>query len=181
VISIQSLAAKGAGKNLHDEGTADVPYQIADVHLPEAVAVVDAATALDTALTMAAPQPTLVELWFALGSPARAPAINRDKLILYEERAGTHMLPHSPAAFPGAGAALAAAVCAGARALAWSVVIVGHWSSSGQGCRLCALGERLVRVPLATHVVLRLIRHRTPLHCLDSDVVFSDCENNTPA
>jgi hypothetical protein len=44
------------------EGTADVPYQIADVHLPEAVAVVDAATALDAALTMAAPQPTLVEL-----------------------------------------------------------------------------------------------------------------------
>ena len=43
------------------EGTTEVPYQIADVHLPEAVAVCDAATALDTALDMADPQPTLVE------------------------------------------------------------------------------------------------------------------------
>jgi hypothetical protein len=44
------------------EGIADVPYQIADAHLPEAAAVFDAATALDTARDMAAPQPTLVEL-----------------------------------------------------------------------------------------------------------------------
>jgi hypothetical protein len=43
------------------EGTADVPYQIAGVHLPEAVAVFDAATALDIALDRVDPQPTLVE------------------------------------------------------------------------------------------------------------------------
>ena len=43
------------------EGTVDVPHQVADVRLPEAVAVVDAATVLDTALNMAAPPPTLVE------------------------------------------------------------------------------------------------------------------------
>jgi hypothetical protein len=30
-----------------------------------------------------------------------------------------------------------------------------------KGGRLCVLGERLVRVPLAAHVVLRLIRHVT--------------------
>src|SRR4029450_10008305 len=44
------------------EGIADVPYQIADAHLPEAAAVFDAATALDTARDRAVPQPTLVEL-----------------------------------------------------------------------------------------------------------------------
>ena len=44
------------------EGTADVPYQIADAHLPEAVSVFDAATALDTAMHMADPQLTMVEL-----------------------------------------------------------------------------------------------------------------------
>jgi hypothetical protein len=44
------------------EGTADVPHQIADVHLPEAASVFDAATALDTAVDMVDPQPTLVEL-----------------------------------------------------------------------------------------------------------------------
>ena len=44
------------------EGTAEVPHPIADVHLPEAAAVFDAATALDTAMDMVAPQPTLVEL-----------------------------------------------------------------------------------------------------------------------
>jgi DDE superfamily endonuclease len=44
------------------EGTADVPYQIADAHLPEEVSVFDAATALDTAMHMADPQLTMVEL-----------------------------------------------------------------------------------------------------------------------
>jgi hypothetical protein len=44
------------------EDTAEVPHQIAAAHLPEAAAVFDAATALDTALDMVDPQPTLVEL-----------------------------------------------------------------------------------------------------------------------
>ena len=44
------------------QGTADVPHQSADVHLPEAAAVFDAATALDTAIDLVDPQPTLVEL-----------------------------------------------------------------------------------------------------------------------
>src|SRR5215510_6382928 len=44
------------------EGTAEVPHQIADAHLPEAAAVFDAATALDTATDMVDPQPRLVEL-----------------------------------------------------------------------------------------------------------------------
>jgi hypothetical protein len=43
------------------EGIADVPYQSADAHLPEAASVFDAATALDTATDMLDPQPTLVE------------------------------------------------------------------------------------------------------------------------
>ena len=43
------------------EGTAEVPHQIADAHLPEAASVFDAATALDTAMDMVDPQPTLVE------------------------------------------------------------------------------------------------------------------------
>ena len=44
------------------EGTADVPHPIADVHLPEAASVFDAVTALDTALDMIDPQPTLGEV-----------------------------------------------------------------------------------------------------------------------
>jgi hypothetical protein len=44
------------------EGTADVPHQITDAHLPEAASVCDTAIALDTALDMVDPQPTLVEL-----------------------------------------------------------------------------------------------------------------------
>jgi len=43
------------------ESPADVPHQIADVHLPEAASVFDAATALDTAMDMVDPQPTLVQ------------------------------------------------------------------------------------------------------------------------
>ena len=61
-ISITSWAAKGEAEPGMMQGTADVPHQSADVHLPEAAAVCDAATALDTARDMAAPQPTLVEL-----------------------------------------------------------------------------------------------------------------------
>jgi hypothetical protein len=44
------------------EGTAEVPHPIAAAHLPEAASVFDAATALDTAMDMVDPQPTLVEL-----------------------------------------------------------------------------------------------------------------------
>jgi hypothetical protein len=44
------------------ESAAHVPHQSADAHLPEATAVLDAATALDTALDRVAPQLTLVEL-----------------------------------------------------------------------------------------------------------------------
>ena len=44
------------------QGTADVPHPIATTHLPLAAAVFDTATALDTALDMVDPQPTLVEL-----------------------------------------------------------------------------------------------------------------------
>jgi hypothetical protein len=43
------------------EGTADVPHPSAAAHLPEAAAIFDAATALDTTLDMLDPQPTLVE------------------------------------------------------------------------------------------------------------------------
>jgi hypothetical protein len=43
------------------EGTAEVPHQIADIHLPAAAAVFDAATALDTAMDMLGSQPPLVE------------------------------------------------------------------------------------------------------------------------
>src|SRR4029453_11758445 len=43
------------------EGTADVPHPSAAAHLPEAAAIFDAATALDTAMDMLDPQPTLVE------------------------------------------------------------------------------------------------------------------------
>src|SRR5262245_29251712 len=44
------------------EGTAAVPHQIADAHLPKAASVFDAVTALDTVIDMVAPQPTLVAL-----------------------------------------------------------------------------------------------------------------------
>ena len=44
------------------EGTAEVPHQIADAHLPEAAAVFDAETARDTATDMVDPPPRLVEL-----------------------------------------------------------------------------------------------------------------------
>src|SRR5262245_51633130 len=44
------------------QAPAEVPHQIADAHLPAAAAVCDAATALDTAMDMVDPQPTLVEL-----------------------------------------------------------------------------------------------------------------------
>ena len=61
-ISITSWAAKGEDEPGMMQGPADVPHQSADVHLPEAAAVCDAATALDTARDMADPQPTLVEI-----------------------------------------------------------------------------------------------------------------------
>jgi hypothetical protein len=44
------------------EDTAEVPDPSAAAHLPEAASVCDAATALDTAMDMLDPQPTLVEL-----------------------------------------------------------------------------------------------------------------------
>ena len=44
------------------EGIADVPPPSAAAYLPEAASVFDAATALDTAMDMVDPQPTLVEL-----------------------------------------------------------------------------------------------------------------------
>jgi len=44
------------------EGIADVPPPSAAAYLPEAASVFDAATALDTAMDMIDPQPTLVEL-----------------------------------------------------------------------------------------------------------------------
>ena len=59
---MQSWAAMGADEPGMREGTAEVPHPIAAAHLPEAAAVLDAATALDTALDMVDPQPTLVEL-----------------------------------------------------------------------------------------------------------------------
>jgi hypothetical protein len=61
-ISIKSSAAKGEDEPGMMEGTAEVPPPIAAAYLPEAAAVFDAATALDTTLDMVAPQPTLVEL-----------------------------------------------------------------------------------------------------------------------
>jgi hypothetical protein len=61
-ISIKSSAAKGEDEPGIRQGTVDVPYQIADAHLPEAVSVFDAATALDTAMHRADPQLTMVEL-----------------------------------------------------------------------------------------------------------------------
>ena len=44
------------------EGPAEVPHPSADVPLPEAAAVFDAATAFDTALDRVAPPLTLVDL-----------------------------------------------------------------------------------------------------------------------
>jgi hypothetical protein len=60
-ISIQSWATTGEDEAGRREDTADVPHPIAAAHLPEAASVFDAATALDTARDMVAPQPTLVE------------------------------------------------------------------------------------------------------------------------
>jgi len=52
------------------QGTADLHHQIADTLLPQADAVFDDATALDTAIDMLDPQPTLVErLVFSLLLP----------------------------------------------------------------------------------------------------------------
>ena len=61
MISIQSSAAKGEAEPGMMEGTAEVPHQSADAHLPEAAAVFDAASALDPAMDMVGPPP-LVEL-----------------------------------------------------------------------------------------------------------------------
>jgi hypothetical protein len=61
-ISIKSWAVTGEDEPGMMEGTADVPHQIADVHFPEAASVFDAATALNPARDMVAPQPTLMEL-----------------------------------------------------------------------------------------------------------------------
>jgi hypothetical protein len=60
-ISIKSWAATGEDEPGMMEGTAEVPHQIVDTHLPEAASVFDAATALDTARDMVDPQPTLVQ------------------------------------------------------------------------------------------------------------------------
>jgi hypothetical protein len=54
------------------EGTAAVPHQSADAHLPEAASVFDAATALDPVMDMVDPQPTLVELLVRYGLLPRA-------------------------------------------------------------------------------------------------------------
>jgi hypothetical protein len=60
-ISIKSWATTGEDEPGIMEGTAAIPHPIADAHLPEAASVFDAATALDTAIDMVGPQPTLVE------------------------------------------------------------------------------------------------------------------------
>src|SRR4029434_5080743 len=49
-ISIKSWAATGEDEPGMMEGTAEVPPQSADAHLPEAASVFDAATALGTAM-----------------------------------------------------------------------------------------------------------------------------------
>src|SRR5262245_30527391 len=66
------------------EGTAEVPHQSADVHLPEAAAVFDAATALDTALARVDPQPTRVErlVRHVLLPPALLPQIEINSIGL---------------------------------------------------------------------------------------------------
>ena len=57
-----SWAATGEDAPGMVPGTAEVPHPIAAAALPEAAAVCDAATALDMALDMVDPQPTLVAL-----------------------------------------------------------------------------------------------------------------------
>jgi hypothetical protein len=59
---MKSSAAKREDETGIMQGPADVPHPIADVHLPEAAAVFDAATALDTVMDSGDPQPTLGEL-----------------------------------------------------------------------------------------------------------------------
>jgi hypothetical protein len=55
-ISIKSWAATGEDEPGIMEGTAEAPHPIAAAHLPEAAAIFDAATALDTILDMVDPQ-----------------------------------------------------------------------------------------------------------------------------
>ena len=74
MISIKSSAAKGDDAPGMMEGTAAVPHPSAAAYLPEAAAVFDAATALDTTLDRVAPQPTLVEL------PVRHVLLSRELL-----------------------------------------------------------------------------------------------------
>jgi hypothetical protein len=76
------------------EDPADVPHQIADAHLPEAAAVFDAATALDTAMDMVAPQPPLVERLVRHGRLSRAllPQIEIN-LIIRRQRVRDRLLP----------------------------------------------------------------------------------------
>jgi hypothetical protein len=63
------------------QGTTEFHDQSADAHLSEAAAVFDAATALDRALDMVEPQPTLVErLVRHVLLPRALLAANRDKL-----------------------------------------------------------------------------------------------------
>ena len=74
------------------EGTAEVAHPIADVHLPEAAAVFDAATALDTALARVDPQPTLMERLVRHVLVPRAP--------LPQIEINSIALPSSPHSFP---------------------------------------------------------------------------------
>lgn len=62
MISIKLSTAKGEDEPGILEGSTEVPPPITDAHLPEGAVVFDAATALDTAMDMVDPQPTLVEL-----------------------------------------------------------------------------------------------------------------------
>ena len=73
------------------EGTAEVPHPIAAAHLPEAVSVFDAATALVTAVDMVDPQPTLVELLVRHGllPRERLPQIEINSTVR-----GMHVRPH---------------------------------------------------------------------------------------
>ena len=59
---MQSWAATGADEPSMREGTAEVPHPSAAAHLLEAASVLDAVLALDTAMDMVDPQPTLGEL-----------------------------------------------------------------------------------------------------------------------
>jgi len=56
---IKSLAAKEEDEPGMMQGTTGVPHQIADAPLLEVASVCDAAPALDTAMDMVDPQPTL--------------------------------------------------------------------------------------------------------------------------